>query len=308
MKYRARFSGLATLGVVVVSALLSIAPKAMAQLSADPYNPWNSQYDAYVYPSFPGGTGVYSNQEAYAIPRGNRGANRFAEALEDYDRPSVDKDGPRVPLRRGVGIPYTRAYRDYDRMYNRVYTPNENIDDEYNASRQKREEAYSDFRLATDPKKRSEYRKNYDYYNRQTLRELMLGGRNSRSSNPARSTRGTASPRTDPSLRRPRTSGSGLSSPDAGARPLPARPRSSTSAGSRATRGGASDALGSSSRRGSTAGRDSGSSRSSTGRGTSTTDRDSTSTSPLDVLRRSQRMNQGRSSTPAVPPPSPPDR
>ena len=151
MTDRATFSGHASFLGFAVALVLCISPNAVAQLSADPYNPWNSQYESYVYPTIPGtGGGVYSGQAAFELPSGNRGANRFSEVTGDYDRPSLDKDGARVPLRRGVGVPYTRAYRDYDRMYDRIYTPNRNgegrgIDDEYNENRQKREEAYATF-------------------------------------------------------------------------------------------------------------------------------------------------------------------
>jgi hypothetical protein len=259
----------------VVAATLATGSEAVAQLSPDPYNPWNSQYDAYVYPSIPGGTGVYPGQAAYEVPNGNRGANRFsAEVIEPYDRASRDEGGPRVPLRRGVGVPYTRAFREYDQLYGRVYTPNAEADETYNKARQAREQAYSEWRAEKDPKARAERRAEYNRFNRELLREQLFGSRNSRTSGDRAGRAGSAVPGRGSSgavPRRPRV----LRAPtdDLGDEEVddatPRRP--STSRGSASRLGsGREGALGGSSR--------------------------SNARTPEDTLRRSRSMNRGGSS------------
>lgn len=250
---------------------------AIAQLSPDPYNPWNSQYESYVYPSIPGGTGVYPGQAAYEMPSGNRSANRFSrDVLEDFDRPSLDERGGRVPLRRGVGIPYTRAYREYDEMYKRVYTPNANVDDDYNSMRQQRDKAYQALRASKDPKERSDLRRTFDLYNRKTLREQLLGGRAGRAER----------------------TGAGQSRVDARSRgsagKIPTRPRALQSPIDDSTDERAEDAA--PPRRGSTT---EPRSRSSTRPGSPSGSTRSNSSSPEAVLDRSRSMSRGAASQPS---------
>lgn len=252
---------------------LATCSEAVAQLSADPYNPWNSQYESYVYPSVPGGIGVYPGQASFEVPSGNRGANRFnAEVLEPFDRPSRDEGEARVPLRRGVGVPYTRAFRNYDQMYGRVYTPNAVIDDEYNRKRELREQAYSAMRDAKTPQERAERRRDFNLYNRKLVREQLFGSNRSPAaierSRASRSARGSSSsvpprPRTLPSPstglsddadddatpRRPRSSGSltdrpgsgRLRSPARSTRPTPSSPEAVLERSRSMNRGRASD-------------------------------------------------------------------
>jgi len=170
-------AGRASVPGLVILVVLGITPAAVAQFSPDPYKPWNSEYESYIYPRYPGPDGIYPNQGVLSMPSGARSANRYQNFLDELEGDTNEPGRPYVSPRRSIGVPYTRAFRQYDQTYGRVYTPNREADREYNASRQARDELYSELRATKDPAQRSRLRKEYELYNRQTLRELMSGRR-----------------------------------------------------------------------------------------------------------------------------------
>jgi len=179
-------------GLVILS-VLPVTKNARAQLSADPYKPYNSQYEQYVYPSYPGDSGVAPNQSL--LQGGGGGARSYQRFLEEEDEMDRAAPGSSVTSsRRAIGVPYYRAYRDYDRAYNRVYSPNKNADDKYLASRRSRDEVYSQYLAERDPKKKAQLLKEYQGYDQRARRELTEG-RSINARRPAGGNEGTAPPR-----------------------------------------------------------------------------------------------------------------
>jgi hypothetical protein len=272
---RSTVSGTAAVAALLLSAVLGASSAAVAQTSPDPYKPWNSAYESYVYPMYPRGSGISPNQAALMMPSGTRGANQFQSFLDELE--GIDREpGRAYTPRRGIGVPYTQAYRRDDRTYGRVYTPNEEVDKNYNAARQARDEKYAEYLNARDGKDRARLLKEYDLYNRRTLRELMGGGRNARPA-PAASSEVPGLP---PLSTRPRGARlPSLSVPEPG--PTTGRSGRSSLPG-----------LGTGSTRGSTLPRGS-----STGRG---------ARSPSDTLRRSETMDRARRPSSRALSPTPP--
>jgi hypothetical protein len=158
-------------GAAFVLGCLVTAGDARGQLSADPYKPYNAEYEQYIYPSYPSGLGVTPNQ---TLLEGRGGAarayQRFMEEEDEMDRAGSGSSA--APFRRGVGVPYYRAYRHYDEAYNRVYTPNKEADQRYMASRRTRDEIYSQYLTERDPKKKAQLLKEYREYSQRALRQL----------------------------------------------------------------------------------------------------------------------------------------
>ncbi|MDR3639416.1 MAG: hypothetical protein P4L84_36785 [Isosphaeraceae bacterium] len=154
-----------------VLSMLALTRDASAQLSADPYKPYNAQYEQYIYPSYPTEGGVAPNQSL--LEGGGGGAHAYQRFMEEEDEMDRAASNSSVsPGRRGVGVPYYRAYRDYDKAYSRVYTPNKKADEAYLASRQTRDDLYSQYLKETDPKKKASLLKEYQEYNQRAMREL----------------------------------------------------------------------------------------------------------------------------------------
>jgi hypothetical protein len=165
---------------VSAASTLFAAGRVSAQLSADPYRPYNEQYEQYVYPSYPTGVGVVPNQAVLEGRGGSaRSFQRYLEEEDEMDRASSNASV--APGRRGVGSPYYRAYRDYDETYRRVYTPNKSADETYLANRKTRDGIYSEYLRETDPKKKAALLKEYQEYSQKALRQLNQGrGRGTR--------------------------------------------------------------------------------------------------------------------------------
>ncbi len=171
---------------------LGAANAARAQHTADPYNPWNSQFEQYVYPSFPNGFGVSPNQVLLQMPTTRSTSRQFQQYLgEENDTFESDARGGSYSSasRRAVGVPYYRAYRQFDRAYKRVYTPNEEVDRGYETARQARDEKYSEYIATTNPKERTKLRKELEQLNRKTQHDLVGADRG-----PARRASPSASP------------------------------------------------------------------------------------------------------------------
>lgn len=168
--------------ILTILCTLSAGTSARGQLSADPYKPYNAEYEQYVYPSYPGELGVTPNQSLLQGRGGSaRSYQRFLEEEEEMDRASSSFST--APGRRGIGVPYYRAYRDYDKAYNRVYAPNKEADASYLANVRARDDLYARYLAAKDPKKRAALLKEYQDVHRRALSALGQG-RNTASRRP----------------------------------------------------------------------------------------------------------------------------
>jgi len=194
-------------------------PLATAQdHTADPYKPYNSAYESYVYPSYPT-NGLMPNQSVLEGRAGGYGrANRFQDYME-----GGEDDFGFGRSRSGAGVPYYSAYRQFDR-YGRDYdrgTQGASGDRAYHEDQQARQEKYLEYLRERDPKKRAELYREYTSESRKAARDLSntrgsLSRANStaadKSANP-RTRRDAVNAGTDgassrpPGLRMPGTSG-----------------------------------------------------------------------------------------------------
>lgn len=166
---------------VLVAGLLAFWPTigAAQGLTPDPFRPYNMNYNAYVWPVAPQMDYGFNS----ATMRGMRGANQFQKYMDSLLSPENVS-----PSRGGVGVPYYRANRKYDRDFNRVYRPNEKADRDFDASREKSTDLYFKYLRATDPRERAELFRKYNRARAESDRALRANR-----SNP----RGAPSPLTD---------------------------------------------------------------------------------------------------------------
>jgi hypothetical protein len=159
------WSGMAVSTWLLLVALLSLclANVSYAQgFGADPFRPYNSQYDPFVYPIVPGATDFGQNQSPYA---GVRQANRFEEYMN-----SIQSGG--MGARSGIGAPYYNANRTFDREFNRIYRPNEKADAKFDLTQEKVTDLYFQALREKDSKKRAELFKRYKDARTRAGREL----------------------------------------------------------------------------------------------------------------------------------------
>jgi hypothetical protein len=145
----------------------------------DPYNivgEYNSQFEPYMYATYPNASGVVPNQGRLTGRSGFVGANQFQSYLEDLDGAGLDESG-RFPTRSGPGNPYYRAFRRYDQEFQRTYRPNEAADKSFYSNLQQRNEKYFQAMREPDSKKRAQLLREYNLENLRAARSLS-GGRN----------------------------------------------------------------------------------------------------------------------------------
>lgn len=137
------------------------APQALAQggFGADPYRPYNNQYDAFVFPIAPGEGGVVPSEGAMSRA-GMARANRF----QDYMNGVTNSD-----------------YRTQRRLDPRSessaqYRPNRKVDEEsgYNKKQEMVSEAYFAYIREKDPRKRAELLKDYQKIQAKPIKEFAL--------------------------------------------------------------------------------------------------------------------------------------
>jgi hypothetical protein len=185
--------------VLLFLASMGWAGRSRAQdHTADPYKPYNQQYEQFVYPTYPTGYGLSPNQGVLEGRSGFSGANQFQRFLEAEGDAGVEFGQGR--RRSGPGIPYYSAYRQYDQEYDRVYQPNKTSDESYYKDRNARHEKYVAYLKERDPRKRAELYREYISDSRKVSRDLA---------NP----RGTSARRTSasgPSTTKPEDRASGI--------------------------------------------------------------------------------------------------
>ena len=148
-----------TVGLSLAAALfVAFAPPADAQgFGPDPFRPYNSQYDAYVFGVAPGALDGVGNPSLNRA--GVRNANQFQSAMNEFGE-------------RANGNRYDRANRDFDREYNRVYRPNAKADARFENQRSEISDIYFRYLREKDPRKRAALLKEYNQAQSKASREL----------------------------------------------------------------------------------------------------------------------------------------
>jgi hypothetical protein len=155
----------------LVATMFGLASPAWAQdHTADPYKPYNSGYEPYVYPTYPNNDGYVPNQ---GILQGYSGASR-SNTFQDYLNDDEGDLFGRSARRLGPGDPYYRAYRQFDRDYDRVHKQSD-ADTAYYEDQQARQEKYLDYLRERDPKKRAQLYREYVQDSRRVSRDLAAG-------------------------------------------------------------------------------------------------------------------------------------
>jgi hypothetical protein len=178
------FRALAVAGVAVLAA----TRPAGAQHTADPYKPYNQEYESFVMPQYPVFPGIVPNQGVLDGQGGARGANQFQSFLNSMESFSAeDAYGPR---RTGPGVPYYSAYRRYDRDYE----PNRLTNENYARDQLKRQETYLAYLRERDPKRRAELYREYTQANLRATRNLSATRRSLSQATSAARSRTEAAP------------------------------------------------------------------------------------------------------------------
>jgi hypothetical protein len=159
------------LAVVALGALV-VAPRANAQgYGPDPFRPWNSQYDAYIFPIGPSGPNAANGPAG--VRSGLRGSNQFENYLSELqgaDRSRVEK--------YGIGMPYYRSAVDPRFLRpDREYVPNFKSSRSFEQTQQRITEKYVAYFSERDPKKRAQLFKDYTRAQAQVSRVLSSARR-----------------------------------------------------------------------------------------------------------------------------------
>jgi hypothetical protein len=168
------FSGLrfAAFALLIPLVCLEAAPACLAQsgFGPDPFRPYNSQYDPFVYPVTPGPMDYGYNRGV----SGNRGANQFQNYLDSLQSANLGTGAGAsgAGLRGGIGNPYFQANRAYDREYDRIYRPNKEADAKFESDQSKVTSLYFEYLREKDPKKRTELFREYSRARRRAESDL----------------------------------------------------------------------------------------------------------------------------------------
>jgi hypothetical protein len=144
---------------------------ALAQgFGPDPFRPYNSQYDPYVYPLGPGGPGA--GQSAAMNAAGVRRANQYQDFLNDLQGPSIN-NGERY----GIGQPYFRSTVDprYAPRYRPAFQPRALVEKSFEETQRLLYEKYFAYFEEKDPKKRALLLKDYTHARSLATRALSAG-------------------------------------------------------------------------------------------------------------------------------------
>jgi len=144
--------------------------RAQAQHTADPYNPYNQEYESYIFSQYPTVPGAVPNQSILEGRSGTRSANQFQGFVNGMDTLGAeDVYGPR---RTGPGVAYYSAYRRYDRDYDRYYEANRSSNQTYYEDQKARNEKYLAFLKERDPRRRAQLFREYTQSSRRATRDL----------------------------------------------------------------------------------------------------------------------------------------
>ncbi len=151
-----------TLGWIFVGASVRVAAQ---DHTPDPYKPYNAQYDAFSFPTYPNPEGYMPNQGILQGRSAQRGANQFQNYLNE-----VDGIGGRGS---GLGVPYYRSNRRYYSEYDRENLPIATADDRFFAEQELRHKKYLEYLRERDPKKRARLYREYTDASKKSSRELL---------------------------------------------------------------------------------------------------------------------------------------
>ena len=142
---------------------------------ADPFRPYNSQYDPYTYPQ--GATALGESQRGgFQAGMGTRAANQFQGYLDELAGTSRQNTE-----RYGIGVPYYRSAVDpsFDPKGKREYQPNREADRNFEQTQEVITRKYLAYFAERDPKRRAELLRDYDRARDQVARALSAHRANS---------------------------------------------------------------------------------------------------------------------------------
>jgi len=177
--------------VLLIALIMFLTPAVSGQgFGPDPFRPYNSKYDAFVYPIAPGPLDYGPNLR---VQSGIRGANQFEAYMNMLQGGQAGVRG----AAGGPGTPYFRANRAYDREYGRIYQPNKEADASFQSNQDIVNDLYFKYLRERDPKKRAELYRDYNRARMRADRQLdnpkglppRAGARSTRAGSEARSAR-----------------------------------------------------------------------------------------------------------------------
>ena len=234
------------LGLLVTIAFAAspvFTPRACAQgNSFNPFLDATNPYQGFVYPSAP---------LNYALPgaakrsmdaqRGfGSGGNPYDQVFDplntDRDRFTEDGFGVRRP-NNGIGVPYTQAFRQYDREFGRLNNASERADKAFYEGQQERYRLYLEATREKDPKKRAQMLKEVNQqaaragrdrsFNKQAAPKAKADAPAAKAS-PAKPSSALLDPLSTPSTRSPNSRLGSTTARPATAKPDTAKPKALT--------------------------------------------------------------------------------
>jgi len=175
-----RHAAVVGLAMLVLFAQGLAAP-ALAQHTPDPYNivgEYNAGYENSMYPTYPNGAGYSPNQGVLQGRSGVAGSNQFQSYLDDLDGGGGGGGNSLFGLSgrgRGGVEPYYRAHRQFDEVFNRIYTPNEEADKTFYKDQKSRTAKYLEYLREADPRKRALLYREYNQQSLQAARDFGSG-------------------------------------------------------------------------------------------------------------------------------------
>lgn len=146
--------------------LLLLAASPIASLAQgfgpDPFRPFNSQYDSYVYPISPGPLDPVGNPTLNG--GGVRGANQFGNYLNSMDSGNV-------------GTRFDQLYRSQINAHRRPFNPAQAADAKFEEQQSSTTDLYFKFIRERDPAKRAALLKAYNKARSEATRGLSGAGR-----------------------------------------------------------------------------------------------------------------------------------
>src|SRR4051794_19320382 len=113
------FRRFAVAGLLGLAALASDSHLRAQDHTGDPYKPYNSAYEQFVYPVYPTGAGLLPNQAVLEGRGGYSSANRLQEYLNGGDAGLGEPGYSR--RRTGPGVPYYSAHQQLQRERENPY-------------------------------------------------------------------------------------------------------------------------------------------------------------------------------------------
>jgi hypothetical protein len=161
-------------GLTLSLALTGAAELRAQGFGADPFRPYNSQYDPYTYPMGP--ALPEAGQSMGGAPRsGLRGANQYQNYLDELQ--GTSRQGAE---RYGIGSPYYRSSVDssLDPNGTREYRPNFNQNRTYEQTQALVTQKYIAYFAEKDPKKKAALLKEYNQTRGRVSRALSTRRQN----------------------------------------------------------------------------------------------------------------------------------